>query len=237
MTKNNKQSNTSLSELELLKASAKEHKKQGELLLQQVLSELTADQQQRLQDIPPPEFHGSKEEWDLSSIEDKLYWYLYSAKQAGITLEAFLAEVKEPMYVPPENEIGERIKLARTQLGLNVEELARLTKEYDYRESGNGISASMLRRYEYKEGGSNPGAREICLLCDALDVSADWLVRGIKKDIDELEIFDVREVLRDFIRETVNPRNALRAEAKRNLKMQKSLDREEKLQRAKLPNR
>jgi len=38
----------------------------------------------------------------------------------------------------------------------------------------------MLRRYEYKEGGSNPGAREICLLCDALDVSADWLVRGIE---------------------------------------------------------
>ena len=85
-------------------------------------------------------------------------------------------------YAPPEDGIGGRIKAKRTELNLNVEELARLTESYDYREhgKGKGISASMLRRYEYKEGGSNPGAREICLLCDALDVSADWLVRGIE---------------------------------------------------------
>lgn len=85
-------------------------------------------------------------------------------------------------YAPPEDGIGGRIKAKRTELNLNVEELARLTESYDYRDhgEGKGISASMLRRYEYKEGGSNPGAREICLLCDALDVSADWLVRGIE---------------------------------------------------------
>lgn len=83
-------------------------------------------------------------------------------------------------YVPPEDSIGGRIKDKRTELTLNVEELARLTVLYDYREhgKGKGISASMLRRYE--SGGFNPGAREICLLCDALDVSADWLVRGIE---------------------------------------------------------
>lgn len=82
-------------------------------------------------------------------------------------------------YAPPEDGIGGRIKAKRTELNLNVEELARLTESYDYREhgKGKGISASMLRRYE--SGGFNPGAREICLLCDALDVSADWLVRGI----------------------------------------------------------
>jgi transcriptional regulator with XRE-family HTH domain len=90
-------------------------------------------------------------------------------------------------YVPPEDGIGGRIKAKRAELNLNVEELARLTGEYDYREhgKGKGISASMLRRYEYKEGGSNPGAREICLLCDALDVSADWLVRGIETRSEE----------------------------------------------------
>lgn len=89
-----------------------------------------------------------------------------------------------PQYVAgatsyaPEDGIGSRIKAKRTELSLNVEEFARLTKAYDYRDGGNGISASMLRRYE--SGGFNPGAREICLLCDALDVSADWLVRGIE---------------------------------------------------------
>ena len=90
-------------------------------------------------------------------------------------------------YSPPEDGIGGRIKAKRTELNLNVEELARLTVSYDYREhgKGKGISASMLRRYEYKEGGSNPGAREICLLCDALDVSADWLVRGIEARSEE----------------------------------------------------
>lgn len=92
-----------------------------------------------------------------------------------------------PLYAPPEDGIGGRIKAKRTELSLNVEELARLTELYDYREhgKGKGISASMLRRYEYKEGGSNPGAREICLLCDALDVSADWLVRGIEAKNEE----------------------------------------------------
>jgi len=83
-------------------------------------------------------------------------------------------------YAPPEDSIGDRIKAERNKLHLNIEELARLTGAYDYRDhgKGKGISASMLRRYE--SGGFNPGAREICLLCDALDVSADWLVRGIE---------------------------------------------------------
>ena len=85
-----------------------------------------------------------------------------------------------PPYTPPEDGIGGRIKAKRTELNLNVEEFARLTESYDYREhgKGKGISASMLRRYE--SGGFKPGAREICLLCDALDVSADWLVRGFE---------------------------------------------------------
>ena len=83
-------------------------------------------------------------------------------------------------YVSPEDGIGDRIAAKRKELGLNVEEFARLTREYDYREGGNGIAPSTLRRYEYKEGGFNPGAREICLLCDALGVSADWLIRGIE---------------------------------------------------------
>ena len=77
---------------------------------------------------------------------------------------------------PPEDGIGERIKSARQRPGydLSVEALSRLCRECDAQ--SQGITASTLLRYE--QGKVLPGAREIRILCNALDVSADWLLTG-----------------------------------------------------------
>lgn len=143
-------------------------------------------------------------------------------------------------HASPEDGIGERIKAKRTELGLNVEELARLTREYDYRvtEGAGGISASMLRRYEYKEGGSNPGAREICLLCDALDVSADWLVRGIETrgETSKRKVADALfDAVSSVIQELENPLSDAKKE--QNSEGWKNIERLEKLRRACLPGK
>lgn len=138
----------------------------------------------------------------------------------------------------PENGIGERIKAKRTALGLNVEELARLTREYDYRvpEGEGGISSSMLRRYE--SGGFNPGAREICLLCDAFEVSADWLVRGIEARVEtsKRKVADTLfDAVSSVIKELENPFSDARKE--QSAEQWRSIEREEKLRRARLPNK
>ena len=81
----------------------------------------------------------------------------------------------------PERSIGSRISKLRESLGLNFEQFSALTREFDA--EGNGIAAVTLRRYERTDDGStNPGLRELRILCDALDVSADFLVRGIEPD-------------------------------------------------------
>lgn len=84
-----------------------------------------------------------------------------------------------PMQAPnghaPESLLGKRLAVARQHYQLNIEALARLTKAYDEQE-GRGISPATLTRYE--AGDSAPGARELRLLCDSLEVSADWLIFG-----------------------------------------------------------
>lgn len=135
-----------------------------------------------------------------------------------------------PDYPAPEARIGERIREKRTELGLNVEELARLTKEYDYTSEKRGITASTLRRYEYETGGFKPGAREICLLCDSLDVSADWLVRGIEPDANEESERAFMKALRDLMRDRENPLSGMSHHWK-------DAERPEKLRRAKLPDK
>lgn len=83
----------------------------------------------------------------------------------------------------PEDGIGQRIKEARERLGMNFEELSRLTADYDAPEYKQGISAAMLARYERgaEEGKPVlPGARELRILCEALGVRADWLLMNIE---------------------------------------------------------
>jgi len=144
-------------------------------------------------------------------------------------------------YVPPEETIRYRIKARRQELGLNVEELARLTEEYDYaaetvgeKAKSRGISPSMLRRYEYdaENGGSKPGARELCLLCAALDVSADWLLLGEKpsdeKSPVQLAAMAFVDAVLTIQKERENPFSG-------RDRAWKSMERAEKLSRAKQP--
>src|SRR5712664_4139179 len=81
-----------------------------------------------------------------------------------------------------EKLIGKRIKRLREQLGLNFEELAALTRQYD----AEGIAPVTLRRYERENKSATlPGPRELRILCDALDASADYLLRGQQNEGEE----------------------------------------------------
>lgn len=74
----------------------------------------------------------------------------------------------------PEGRLGERLKYARAQLELNIDALSRLTEEYD--SNRKGVSPTSISRYE--SGENLPGTFEFRLLCDALDVPAQWLLYG-----------------------------------------------------------
>ena len=76
---------------------------------------------------------------------------------------------------PAESRLGERIKYARDNLGLSVEALSRLTKNFDQSDQV-GIPASTLMRYE--KGDTYPTARELRLLCDALYLPPRWVLYG-----------------------------------------------------------
>lgn len=111
-------------------------------------------------------------------------------KQLGVVPPAELTVSAKSLFVPPEDKIGERIKEAREKIGLNFEQLARLTVEYDAPQYEQGISAAMLARYERGVDDGRPvlpGARELRLLCEALDVRADWLLLGMKEDTETAE--------------------------------------------------
>lgn len=79
----------------------------------------------------------------------------------------------------PELGIAERIKEARQrpENGLTIESLSRMCKLIDPAEQG--ISHQTLVKYE--KGIVLPGSRELRILCDALAVSADWLLMGREK--------------------------------------------------------
>lgn len=89
---------------------------------------------------------------------------------------------KSALPPPPEDGIGERIKEARRRpaYDLSVEALSRLCRRSDAH--GQGITSTTLLRYE--QGKVLPGAREIRILCDTLDVSADWLLFGVENPMD-----------------------------------------------------
>lgn len=80
---------------------------------------------------------------------------------------------------PPEDTIGDRIREKRKELDFTVEQLAELTAMFDYETEDadkKGISSPTLYRYESR--GSKPSAREMRLLCYALNVSPNWLLLG-----------------------------------------------------------
>jgi len=77
-------------------------------------------------------------------------------------------------FIPPEDGLGERILMLRTQKGLTHEGVSALTKLAD--PVGVGISRTTIRGYEL--GNFKPGARELRILAKALQVPLDWLLLG-----------------------------------------------------------
>lgn len=75
----------------------------------------------------------------------------------------------------PESGIGNRLKYARKQLDVSIEALSRYSVNFDTDEK-KGVSPTSLLRYE--AGEFLPGARELRILCDALDVPPRWLLLG-----------------------------------------------------------
>ena len=98
----------------------------------------------------------------------------------GMPPSAALSQTKG---VPPEAEIGQRIRALRTGLGISVETLSKLTEKYDY-DTPNGTvkGVSIPTLYRYERNDRQPGAREIRLLCHALRTTPNWIVLGNDTD-------------------------------------------------------
>lgn len=99
---------------------------------------------------------------------------------------------------PPEDGIGERIKEKRTDLKLSVEQLADLTKEWDFHE-GKGIPRSTL--YGYEAGTYKPAARELRLLAYALNVSPTYLLLSEEWDAEAAKNAKIASLLSNLIEE------------------------------------
>lgn len=74
----------------------------------------------------------------------------------------------------PERGIGSRIALARERFGLTQTKLAERTKRSD--PEGRGVPRTVLIGYE--SGKFLPGARELRVLCEALELDIVWLLYG-----------------------------------------------------------
>lgn len=132
-------------------------------------------------------------------------------------------------YTPPEHGIGDRIKEARQRpnYDLSVEALSRLCRESDG--ESQGIAPTTLLRYE--QGKVLPGAREIRILCDALDVSADWLLFGVENPMG-ITLSEGLTLLAEVIEDRQNHNNPLH-------RRRGSIDfiRSEKIRLAKVPQK
>lgn len=95
------------------------------------------------------------------------------------------ATTQPPYALSSEEGIAERIKRARKALDLTVEDLSAATALFDVgdREGERGVSVPTLYRYE--ANGTKPGARELRLLCFALNISPNMLLLGEEWDRDQ----------------------------------------------------
>lgn len=100
-------------------------------------------------------------------------------------------------YAPPEAGIGERIRKRRAEIsdGLGIEDLSRLCKSYD--PEGQGVSRATIFRYEAGQG--LPGARELRILCDALDMSANELLMGAESKAMHSKTSALAMLLEDWV--------------------------------------
>lgn len=122
------------------------------------------------------------------------------------------AETPRTGAVWPEDGIAERIKKVRKELDLSVEELSALTARFDIEpgrpEAERGISVPTLYRYE--ANGSKPGARELRILCYALDKSPNWLLLGEEWDREQEVDSRIAGLVRDLLTASSEPRILLR---------------------------
>lgn len=121
-----------------------------------------------------------------------------------------MSEIDKPQssnqYTPPENGMGERIREKRKALDLSVEELALLAASYDSwteAEAEKGLSVSSL--YLYEKGERLPRAKEIRLLCEALNVSPNWLLLGEEWDSKQGADSDLADAFRKLVEDASNP--------------------------------
>jgi transcriptional regulator with XRE-family HTH domain len=110
-----------------------------------------------------------------------------------------------------EFSIGKRIKEARErpENGLSIEALSRLCKLIDPVE--RGIAQQTLVKYE--KGIVLPGLRELRLLCDALAVSADWMIFGFErgeKGSTVIQLEDALVELAEIIRDRMVKKNPIK---------------------------
>lgn len=73
-----------------------------------------------------------------------------------------------------EQEVGERLKIAREERAFTQGVVANRTKMIDPEQKG--ISRTAIIAYE--QGASKPGLREIKLLCEVLHITPNWLIYG-----------------------------------------------------------
>lgn len=109
-------------------------------------------------------------------------------------------------YIPPENSLGERIRERRKELDLTVDQLAALAAYYDFgteEEDEKGLSVSAL--YLYEKGERLPRAKEMRLLCEALNVSPNWLLLGEEWDSKQAADSELADAFRKLIKDASNP--------------------------------
>lgn len=91
------------------------------------------------------------------------------------------AQLENPLEGPegasvevPEDGIGGRIRATREARGLSQTDVSNMSKELD--PARKGVSRTVLVGYE--AGQFRPGAREIRILCETLNVTPNWLIYG-----------------------------------------------------------
>lgn len=104
-----------------------------------------------------------------------------------------------------ELSIGERIQKKRKELDLTVEQLTTAILRHDRgtdSENEKGVSVSSM--YLYEKGDRLPRAKEIKLICYALDVSADWLLFGESWNSNQAEDKSLADNLRYLVKQATD---------------------------------
>lgn len=149
-----------------------------------------------------------------------------SGKPTAEMLSARLDVISHTRQLVPEDILGERIRQRREEKHLTQEALSILSRKLDPHEKG--ISRPSIVAYE--KGETLPGARELRLLSDALNVTPSWLVLG---EYDSPHGVDIEGVLSKFVYGLAKEaaRDAMRELAEHNEKMELA---DEHLQRLEL---